>query len=496
MSPNASAQIESMRFELGRRLTRFEKAWETGDSQRRAACVETMEVAVKSFFGLQLDTAAQSLDRATQNVLGEPEATTLLWLAANRYSIDFETSWIDSKGGPLRFRLRRLAGATSSTKRIEPLVGNLQMSLQDGSTPMATMEWSDVIPLSENKTSSETESQEPGLEPEQWYTWDLPALPPGDYQVSAACAIADGKYDLIAERISVSIDLQSRLQKAQAWYEENRKGKGDTIVSTMRWLARELRQGFKGEPTEIDIPWNAWLSDFEALRDSGGDHLKSMVREPNAGASQRSCWLQLNNGEKTQIVRLGIPKPPRSRLPVLFAFHGAGGSENMFFEAYGAGRLVNLANDRGWLVVSPRQSFSGLGMDIREILDELEKWFPIDRDQVMLAGHSMGAAQAVNQVSIHPKEVKAVAALGGGGMPRSSLRSNPVPFFVAAGDRDFGRPRAKSLAESLRNLNCNVDYRDYPNVEHMVIVQAALDDVFAFLDDYAKNPNSTSAVGK
>ena len=67
-------------------------------------------------------------------------------------------------------------------------------------------------------------------------------------------------------------------------------------------------------------------------------------------------------------------------------------------------------------------------------------------------------------------------------MPRSSLRSSPVRFFVAAGDRDFGRPRAKSLAETLRNLDCRVEYREYSDVEHMVIVQAALRDVFVFLD--------------
>ncbi len=32
--------------------------------------------------------------------------------------------------------------------------------------------------------------------------------------------------------------------------------------------------------------------------------------------------------------------------------HGAGGSENMFFETYGAGRLVDLAVERGWGVIS------------------------------------------------------------------------------------------------------------------------------------------------
>ena len=41
------------------------------------------------------------------------------------------------------------------------------------------------------------------------------------------------------------------------------------------------------------------------------------------------------------------------------------------------------------------------------------------------------------------------------------------------------------LAERLGAAGATVDYREYPDVEHMVIVQAALDDVFRFLDTAA-----------
>jgi len=77
--------------------------------------------------------------------------------------------------------------------------------------------------------------------------------------------------------------------------------------------------------------------------------------------------------------------------------------------------------------------------------------------------------------------------LGGGGSVRSSEAIKNIPFFVAAGERDFGKPRAKALASQLQGLNCSVEYREYPNVEHMVIVQAALDELFEFFDKKA-NP--------
>jgi hypothetical protein len=39
------------------------------------------------------------------------------------------------------------------------------------------------------------------------------------------------------------------------------------------------------------------------------------------------------------------------------------------------------------------------------------------------------------------------------------------------------------LAKQLKEIQANVQYNDFENVEHLVIVQAALDDVFRFFDD-------------
>lgn len=476
-------QMESMRFQLGRRLHRFERAWEGAESSERAACVDLMDGAVRSFFGLQLDTAAQLLDQANQKVQGTPETRAKTWLVANRSSIDFEIPWIDASRPVLRFRLRPIGKGSPSHRaaanEVAPATtealprGDLRMAIWADAKPIATGEWKEILPLTDA-----------GKPDEEWITWELPPLPAGDYRVSAVCETLAMECDLIAEWVSISENLEARMLKGKGWYEENRRGKGGTALATARWLVKELKQGEKGQPTEIDVPWNRWLEDFEALRDRKDEFLRGISK-----SSPRSYWLQLSNGEATQIVRLGTPGPlsaqqthASSKIPVLFAFHGAGGSENMFFETYGAGRLVELASGRGWLVVSPRQSLGGMGMSIEGMLAALEEFFPIDRERVMLVGHSMGAAQAIAQVSAHADQVRAVAALGGGGVPGKSLRSSNVRFYVAAGDRDFGLPRAKSLADTLRNLGCSVEFREFTDVEHMVIVQAALDEVFAFLD--------------
>ena len=54
---------------------------------------------------------------------------------------------------------------------------------------------------------------------------------------------------------------------------------------------------------------------------------------------------------------------------------------------------------------------------------------------------------------------------------------------VAAGEQDFGRSGARQLHRSLTDAGIQSQYKDYPEVEHLVIVQAAIDDSFKFLDD-------------
>ena len=53
-------------------------------------------------------------------------------------------------------------------------------------------------------------------------------------------------------------------------------------------------------------------------------------------------------------------------------------------------------------------------MDLGQMVEALSEILPVDRTKVMLVGHSMGAAQAMTQVSKHPERVLGVAALGGG----------------------------------------------------------------------------------
>ncbi len=61
---NSVGHGQEERWELGKRLRRFEIAWQTADSNGRTRCVRPMQKAVENFFSLRLTAAAKELDEA------------------------------------------------------------------------------------------------------------------------------------------------------------------------------------------------------------------------------------------------------------------------------------------------------------------------------------------------------------------------------------------------------------------------------------------------
>lgn len=511
-SAPAQAQLAQDRYQLGRRLARFEKAWQSGSIPNRAASTPAMEKAVTSFFSLQLSRAGQSLDEAWMDALGVPPSDQKRWINSTPWLVDWDSPCIPSNSDPfvLRGTLKSFysseqpANQTQSTSDLLSLPWHFSIftwqhsyeDIPDSSPQSSSLPSSPPTP---SKPIAEFEFSPPAS-PESPLEIQLPKLPPGDYLAVVTLGKNLNNPELLCESFSVIENLEARIAKVESWLDEHRRDSGSTLISTTRFTAKEILKGRKGTPTESDLPWNQLLSDFEQLCNVTqlSNTESPTVSEPSSNPSTLQTWsqkpgtkwIQLAREKSSQILRVEVPTdlPKNSdsikTIPVLIALHGAGGSENMFFETYGAGRLVALAKQRGWIVVSPRQTMSGLGMDVPKMLDALEEILPIDRNSILLCGHSMGAAQAMSQVSRAPESIHAVAALGGGGAVRPSPALQKIPFFVAAGERDFGKPRAKALASQLRQANCNVDYKEYPDVEHMVIVQAALDDVFSFFDNH------------
>ena len=460
---------QAQRMELGRRLQRFENAWERAEPAERSACVGPLKTAVSSFFSLRLSEAGRQLDVAWQRARGLDMASEFEQSVVGLQLIA-QPVCADTEQQSLKIQLRPFY----ETVKQPPPDTRLSFRLLDASGACLA---ETSLPLSAVLSSVD---------------WMTGKLSEGDHRLSVQ--LQSGADSFVIPDVTISriagfserlVALQKNSEKAAASSASEKAAEAVTTVpptvgATIRSTATFLKSLSEARSQETDFPALARLELCEDLVAEGAAVTEVLSRR---GQSQ-DLWLTLANGRRTVATRIRCPELTQAPVPVLFVFHGAGGSENMFFEAYGAGRVIQEAEKRGWLVVAPAQGILGLSLGIQEMLVALESCFSIDRNRVMLLGHSMGAAQVMRQMQLHPEIPKAAVALGGGGQIRESDVKTfaATPWFIAAGKEDFGRRGAIQLHQSLLDAGGNSRYKDYEDVEHLVIVQAAIDDTFQFLE--------------
>jgi predicted esterase len=245
---------------------------------------------------------------------------------------------------------------------------------------------------------------------------------------------------------------------------------------TLKSLSKRLTGLAGGEDYETGAPAARLLTEAEALA-KGAEHFYGPKRPGQ-------FWLTLPAGPDAAAVRLFVPKglSADKPVPLVVAMHGAGCTENYFFDGYGRGATVRFCKDRGWLMVATRAGGFGQAPPVADVVDELARLYPVDRKRVYLVGHSMGATHAIDVAQASSGRFAAIAALGGGGIVRRPETLRGLPVFVGVGSEDFALGWARGLARSLADAGAAVKSKEYPDVEHIMIVQEALKEVFAFFE--------------
>jgi pimeloyl-ACP methyl ester carboxylesterase len=460
------AQVE--RYELGKRLRRFEEAWQIAPAEVKTRSAPILQQAVSDFFSLNLLGAAEKLDQAW--IVTRSEQTVAWQKAVISYQITLPAILVDQAADSISVGLRSFY--------------NSQEKVPDG----AIVSWSIMNAQSQlliKQECSFTQATE-GI------SLGIQDLPQGDYRVSATVHYDGGQLQLPSKLISRVNDWPARSSRLSDVARNQELALNDSLRATLRDHVNLLNRAGKGDSLESDYAFFQLLSLDELLISQATD-LKPTIR---AAAEQHDVWLNLAKGRTRVPVRLRCPSPAPAGnttsqpLPVLFLLHGAGGSENMFFETYGAGGAVTAGLNRGWLVIAPRLGFTGLALNCQEMLDALDSLFEIDRKQVYVVGHSMGATEAIRQAMLHPQLFKAGAVIGGGSRVRDAQKISGIAWYVAAGELDFGKPAAKGFYESMSATVADpLRYQEFSGIEHLVIVQACLDDLFKFFDWVAKPAN-------
>lgn len=454
-------QAQAERHELGRRLRYFENAWEqTADSTLRRQAAEYMNQAVKSFFSLKWAEAGRAMDRGSlllySNAAKNSTGTLLaLWLKPDKV-------WVTAGEKEL----------ICSLQHFYPLKDGVILPVR------FQAKWKSKSAKDQSSIpAGEGESIVPGK-----ICLTLPQQA-GDYLLQVQWSDDRNTVEVHHCTVSVSLERDSRLKSLNEFISKSSFTLDHPDKVSLSLNVRQLNRLAKSEILETDYPADQWLKECEQVVEYQN---KKQLYYTTGRKGQ--FWMGVKTPAKGIVpVRIQTVAGDKSKkVPVVLALHGAGGSENLFFDGYGNGKVARLAAEKGWFVVAPRNSFSKPGHD--QTLKALAECFPeMDLSQVYVIGHSMGAAEALREVSHSPRAYAAVAALGGGGSPTpagdNKLEFNRIPFFVGIGEHDFARDKAISLEKTLRQKGVkSVTFKEYQGIEHMIIVQEALPEVFDFFD--------------
>lgn len=467
---HAVAQPE--RYELGQRLKRFEQAWEEQkDPATRKRALAVVKNASGQFLSLQLGEAGRTLDAARWALQDKSPTDVDRWMEG-LYVVP-EKRVIDAglfEPAAIRIEIRRLYAVMGEIKKEVPPNCEVQVFVRHVGNRFADAPF---IRLQSLPTRTEVL---------------LGPTMPGDYPLTALywhAPVHHARLNVgsvsVVRNLSQQLATWKQVAKGAAW--EIDKGI-ELEQATVRDLAATLCVVAEGNQLEIDMPAVQAADQMNTIatlavsgnryftRDRPGDFRLTV---PTGKGTLNSCRLLVPKG-------LGKDKP----VPLVVALHGAGGSENLFFEGYGNGHIVKECQKRGWMLLSPRSGLIGAA-PVAAIIDKLAERYPIDPKRIFLVGHSMGAGQAVELVQQHPGKFAAVASLGGAGRVRKKEVFADLPVFVGVGDQDFALKGSRALHQALTDAGAKrTTYKEYPDLEHLVIVREALPDVFAGWDEIAK----------
>lgn len=441
------------RYDTGKRLVAFERAWDAQpDPVARKRTLPYLKQAMATFFSGRLSDAGRLLDSARHALASaEPLPPEL----ADAFSLNVRPAsrLVDPADKTLSIQITRHYKPADTAA--EPLTLHVQV-IANGKTLPEVRRTIKLVPES----------------------FELPIAewPEGDHAVRWQVLRGDRVLTEGEFLVSSVAKCGDRLAKLREAIEQLPDEGQSTETRTLRLLGNTLSKLAQGSTFETDYPAARLVAQAEQLA-------KVPAGTPffeGRGAGQH--WLCLDTARKPAIVRLNLPEIPEGKkVPLVVALHGAGGSENMFFDAYGHGAVVREAARRGWIVVATRTEFFG-SPPVDAVVDELARRYPIDTARVFLVGHSMGAGQAMALAQQFPDRWAGVAALGGGGRAGKPDAFKQVPLFVGVGTEDFAIGGARALVKSVQPVGGTLVVKEYPDIEHIVIVQVALPEVFAWFE--------------
>jgi predicted esterase len=221
-----------------------------------------------------------------------------------------------------------------------------------------------------------------------------------------------------------------------------------------------------------------FLADYNVLASEVAREIDAIEAGRNPYAKRKGDYWRILEAGSTRIpLRMYCPETLSldDAAPLVIALHGAGGDENMFFDAYGQGAIKREADRRGFLVASPATFyFAANGKNLKPLLADLSRDYPVDADRVYVLGHSMGGAAAAVQARENADVLAAACCIAGG--RGFGGAKGTAPTLVVAAELDAIVPAAavEGGARAAIASGLPVEFRLSPNYGHTLVVESEL----------------------
>lgn len=105
---------------------------------------------------------------------------------------------------------------------------------------------------------------------------------------------------------------------------------------------------------------------------------------------------------------------------------------------------------------------------VMEIVEDLQKQGRVDENRVYIGGISMGGFGTWDMLAREPDRFAAAFPICGGGDPNTVSRYKNVPIWVFHGAKDgVVKPlRSREMVTALKEIGGNVEYTEYPDLQH------------------------------
>ncbi len=479
--PAPAPRVRAERRDVALRLRRLEEALRARPeafAERRALVASTVGQATLAFFGGDLGAAMDRLSVA--GALLEKRRVDDLLVRLERVRLELPPVVRLEAGGVVRVVPRVVPLGQAPPDALELAVEGVWIS------PAG------VVPLPAGPARPFSAWRRDGLPPV-----DLPA--PGRWRLDARFLLPSGappgggSASTLAE-VAVILAESERafLRAAESWRTAPRKGGEGTppgVVPSLDRLRQRIHGALAGVHRDVVADVEAEIGTFlrqgaaldaalaagRPWRPTGADLPRDGHRATASGAAYRLA-----------VPALGEGWLPGTRVPLVLALHGAGGTEDMFFEAYGAGEILRQAGPRRWLVASPADPGRAL-----EVLDDVRSLLPVDEARVYAVGHSLGAAALWRAALERPQAFAAVAPIAGAWMSAGRpdwARARGLSVLSVTGGLDPSRRATTAAYEAQRAAGLELTELTLPDLDHLLVVGEALPAVFRFFEPRARLP--------